>query len=172
MDSNDTPSPAQGFPTAFSRTLAFLILRFWLGGAALASGLNKFGQSEKIFEENPETGEMTASVIRNYAFDFYKGVPAKEFERLLGDALLPECVLQVFYYALGPALILSGACLLIGCMTRSALFVIGLIFAALTFGLSLIDSSGSAGTLGIYTLAVVAALLLSDNNRLCISKKF
>ena len=172
MDSNDNSASAHPCSCSRARTSAFLLLRFWIGGTALASGLAKFSQAEKVFEENPETGEMSATLVRNYAWEFYNGVPAREFERLLGDALLPEWLLRAFYYALGPALIVCGIALLIGVATRISLFALGLIFVALSFGLSLIDTSGSAGTLGIYTIAIVGALLLADNNRFCLSRKF
>ena len=172
MDSNDNSVPAHQCPCSGTRTLAFLILRFWIACTALASGLAKFSRAEKVFEENPETGEMSSTLVRNYAWEFYNGVPAREFERLLGDALFPEWVLQAFYYALGPALILCGLALLLGIATRMSLVVLGLIFVALSFGLSLIDTSGSAGTLGIYVIAIAGALLLADNNRFCLSRKF
>ena len=172
MDSNDNTVPAPPCSCSRARTLAFLILRFWIGCAALASGLAKFSHTEKVFEENPETGEMSATLVRNYALEFYNGVPTREFERLLGDALFPEWILHAFYYALGPALIACGLALLIGVATRISLFVLGLIFAALGFGLSLIDTTGSAGTLGIYVIAIAGALLLADNNRFCLSRKF
>lgn len=171
-DDNTASVPAENPACPPARTLAFLVLRLWIGASALASGLAKFARSEKIFEENPETGEMTASIARNYDFDSYVGVPAREFEKLLGDALLPEWLLHVFYYAIGPALILFGSGVLLGIATRTSLFALGMIFAALTLGLSLIDPSGSAGTLGIYTLAIAGALLLSDANRFCIWRKF
>lgn len=174
MDSNDNSAsvPAEKKSPFSSRALAFLVLRFWLGSAALASGLAKFSRAEKIFEENPETGEMTATLVRNYGFDNYIGVPAREFEKLLGDALFPEWLLQAFYYAIGPALIFFGATLLLGIATRISLVALGLIFVALTFGLSLIEPSEAAGTLGIYALAIAGALLLADDNRFCLSKKF
>lgn len=154
------------------KTLAFLILRLWLGFAAVAAGLAKFSQSQKIFTENIETGETVAEVVRSYALQNYIGAPAREFSQLLGDPLLPNWALHAFYYALGPALIFFGVTLLLGIGTRVSLFALGLIFVALTFGLSLIDPSGSAGTLGIYVLAVAAALALSDSNRFCLTKRF
>lgn len=174
MDSNENTSSdsAEKTPNSSAKTLAFLVLRAWIGSAALASGLAKFSHSEKVFEENSETGEMTAHIVRSYSLDSYNGIPAKEFERLLGDALFPEWLLHAFYYAIGPVLIFLGATLLLGLATRTSLFVLGLIFAALTFGLSLIDPSGSAGILGIYVLAIAGALALADANRFCISRKF
>lgn len=154
------------------RAFAALLLRLWLGFSAIGSGLAKFATAEKVFEENPETGEMTARIVRTYSPDFYNGIPAREFERLLGDTLFPEWILQAFYYAVGPALILLGSALVIGFATRTSLFLLGLIFVALTFGLSLIDSSGTPGTLGIYLLAIVAALLLGDSDRFRVLRKF
>lgn len=154
------------------QTLAFLILRLWIGAAAVAAGLAKFARSEKVFTENFETGETLAEVVRSYSLQNYVGAPAREFSQLLGDPLLPNWALHAFYYALGPSLVFFGATLLLGIATRTSLFALGLIFAALTFGLSLIDPSGSAGTLGIYALAVAAALALSDANRFCLTKRF
>lgn len=174
MHSSDSTLPAAETrtPALSPRTLAFLLLRFWIGFSATASGLAKFVRAEKIFEENPETGEVTARLSRTYSLDAYNGVPAREFEQLLGDALFPELLLQAFYYAVGPALILFGMSLIFGLATRVSLCALGLIFIALTFGLALIDPSGSAGTLGIYVLAIAAALLLADSNRFCLSRKF
>lgn len=169
---NTVPKTEKKESANSSKTLAFLVLRLWIGFSALASGLAKFVRTEKVFEENPDTGEMTARVLRSYSFDAYNGIPAREFERFLGDPLFPECVLQAFYYAIGPVLILSGASLIIGFATRISLVLLGLIFVALSFGLSLIDPSGSAGILGIYILAIACALLFADANRFCISRKF
>lgn len=155
-----------------TKTLAFLVLRLWLGFAAVGSGLAKFSQSQKVFTENVETGETVAEIARSYALQNYIGAPAREFAQLLGDPFLPDWMLHSFYYTLGPALIFFGATLLIGLGTRISLFALGLIFVALTFGLSLIDPSGSAGALGIYVLAITVALTLSDDNRFCLTKRF
>lgn len=154
------------------RTAAFLVLRFWLASCALASGASKFAVTSRRICENPETGETVVELVREYAPGNYVGVPAREFERLLGDPLLPDWTLQAFQYALGPTLILAGAALFVGAGTRIALCVLGAVFVALSFGLSLTDPSGSAGTLGVYVLAIAAALRLSDSNRFCVSAKY
>lgn len=167
-----SPDVPHNSPALSPRTLAFLILRLWLGAVAIASGLAKFAQSQKVFTEDLESGEMTSAILRTYSPEHYVGAPVREFEQLLGDPLLPTWVLQAFYYALGPALILFGSTLLLGLGTRISLFALGLIFVALTFGLALIDPSGSAGTLGIYILAIAAALALADHNRFCLLRKF
>lgn len=173
MASEENPSSGDTPSRRISpRTLAFLVLRLWIGAVAVASGLAKFAQSQKVFEENPETGEMSASTLRSYSTEYYVGAPAREFDQLLGDPLLPDWVLNTFYYALGPSLIFFGITLLLGLGTRISLFALGLIFIVLTFGLALIDTSGSAGILGIYILAIAAALALADDNRFCLLQKF
>ena len=159
-------------PRNRARTAAFLVLRFWLAACAIASGASKFAVASRRVSEDPETGETVVSLVREYAFGNYVGVPAREFERLLGDPLLPDWTLHAFRFALGPVLILAGAALLLGAGTRVALCVLGAVFVALSFGLSLTDPSGSAGTLGVYVLAVAAALLLADANRFCVSVKY
>ena len=153
------------------KSLACVLMRLWIGGHALAAGLDKFAAPRKIVSEDVETGEMSVRVVREYAFSNYIGVPEKDFAVFLGDPFLPDWILHAFYYAIGPALILFGAMAILGIATRTTLFALGLIFVALECGLTIL-SPASAGTLGIQLAIIAAAIVLAPHNRFCITKKF
>lgn len=167
--------PAQDFPTTrcdlLARTLAFLLLRFWLAVRAIATGLDKFSAPRRHVSENLETGEMSVRVVKEYALENYVGVPVPQFEALLGNPIFPEWLLHAFAFILGPVLILLGVMLLLGIFTRSALFALGGIFVLLTLGLSFLETVGSS-VLGIHVVIAATALTLSRYNKFSLTKRF
>jgi len=161
-------------------SLAFLILRGWLGVRALFTGIEKFGKYQSVAKPviDPTTGLPDASGVminvnvKHYALANYSGVPAGLKDKFNYEPLLPKFALVTFDHLLGPAFILTGIMLLIGLGTRISLFVQGLIYIALTIGLILIKQDDGSSWLGIHIALVAFALMLAKNNKLAILKKW
>lgn len=161
-------------------TLAFWLLRLWLGMRALLTGIEKFGAYKTIQQPliDPATGQPDASgalielKVKYYALANYSGVPMGLRGKFENEALLPQFLLTVFDKMLGPALILTGVMLLIGLGTRISLFVQGLIYIALTAGLIWIRQDDGISWLGIHIALVAFALVLAKNNKFALLKKW
>jgi thiosulfate dehydrogenase [quinone] large subunit len=161
-------------------TFAFLILRLWLAARALFVGIAKFGVYHSVAMPliDPATGQPDASGVmvnvnvKSYALANYAGIPASLRDKFAHEPLLPKFALVVFDKMLGPAFILTGIMLLIGLGTRLSLLAQGLIYIALTVGLVLIDQNDGVAWLGIHIALVAGALLLAQNNKFVVLKKW
>lgn len=175
-DSNENKNPCGGC----DYSLAFLVLRGWLGVRALLTGIEKFGAYKTIQQPllDPATGQPDASgalvelKVKYYALANYSGIPAGLKGKFANEALLPSFAMSAFDYLLGPALIATGIMLLLGLGTRISLFVQGLIYIALTVGLILIGQNDGISWLGIHVALVAFALVLAKNNKLALLKKW
>jgi thiosulfate dehydrogenase [quinone] large subunit len=110
--------------------------------------------------------------VKYYALANYSGVPAGLKGKFANEVLLPKFALSTFDHLLGPALIITGLMLLFGLGTRISLFVQGLIYIALTFGLILIKQDDGISWLGIHVALVAFALILAKNNKFTLLKKW
>lgn len=161
------------------KTLAFLILRLWLGMRALATGIEKFA-GEKIskvplldeFGEPDISGAMVEVKSTVYGFKHYSAVADNLRDAFSRELLLPDFLLSPYYAVLGYALIVLGMMLLLGICTRTALFLMGLLYVSLTFGLILIAQDGGIAWLGIHIIMVAMALTMAKHNRLRVFPKF
>jgi thiosulfate dehydrogenase (quinone) large subunit len=161
-------------------TLAFLVLRLWLGLRALLAGVEKYGAYKTVQKPllDPTTGQPDASgalvdvKLKFYALANYSGVPLTLKSKFANEALLPNFALNLFDKALGPALILSGVMLLIGFGTRASLMLQGLIYAMLSVGLILINQPDGISYLGVHVALVAFALVLAKHNKLALLKKW
>ena len=161
-------------------SLAFLVLRGWLGLRALLGGIEKFGAYKTIQTPliDQTTGQPDASgalielKVKFYALANYHGVPPALKTKFENEMLLPGFALNLFDKLLGPALILAGVMLLLGLGTRASLFVQGLIYIALTVGLILINQPDGISWLGIHVALVAMALMLAKHNKLALLKKW
>ena len=161
-------------------SLAFLVLRGWLGIRALLAGIEKFGAYQTIQKplmdpttgmEDP-SGAMIDVKIKVYSLANYSGIPAPLKDRFANEPLLPHFALTAFNSLLGPALIITGVMLLLGLGTRISLFVQGLIYMALTVGLVLIGQNDGPPYLGIHLALVAFALVLAKHNKFALLKKW
>ena len=160
-------------------TLAFHVLRAWLGLRALLAGVEKFGAYKTIQQPiiDPTTGQPDPNAVvdvkvKFYALANYTGVPTGLKTKFANEMLLPGFSLNLFDKILGPALILTGVILLLGLGTRTALFAQGLIYTALTVGLILINQPDGISWLGIHVALVAMALMLAKHNKLVLLKKW
>jgi thiosulfate dehydrogenase [quinone] large subunit len=161
-------------------TLAFLVLRLWLGVRALLAGIEKFGAYSTIQKpltdpvtgmEDP-SGALVDVKTKFYALTNYSGLPAPLKDKFAGEPLLPKFALTAFDHLLGPLLIITGVMLLLGLGTRLSLLVQGLIYVALTVGLILIKQDDGISWLGIHIALVAFALTLAKYNKLALFKKW
>lgn len=177
--SNSTFSTGSNGPS-LDYSLAFLLLRLWLGFRALLAGVEKFGVYQSIATPviDPTTGQPDASGVmvnvnvKHYAFANYAGIPTALHDKFAHEVLLPKFALTAFNYALGPLLILTGVMLLIGLGTRLSLFAQGLIYIALSAGLILINQPDGIAYLGIHMGLIAGALLLAKYNKFAVLKKW
>ena len=174
------PEVASQPPGHWDSTLAFLVLRGWLAVRALATGLEKFGVYATVRKplidpvtgmEDP-SGAMVEVKTKVYALTNYTAMPSSLRERLANEPLLPKFTFVPFEHLLGPALILTGLMLLLGLGTRVSLFVQGLLYIALTFGLILIRQDDGVAWLGIHVALVAMALALAKHNKFVLLKKW
>jgi thiosulfate dehydrogenase [quinone] large subunit len=164
---------------AYASTCAFLLLRLWLGMRAIITGLEKF--AGKVTEQKPLldefgqpdiNGAMVAVDHKVYALKYYQGLPAALASKFSAEPLLPGFLMKPYSALLGYVLIAAGLTLVLGIATRTSLFIHGLIYVSLSFGLVLINESGGVAWLAIHLLLVVAALRLAQHNRFALTQRF
>ena len=161
-------------------TLAFWLLRGWLGVRATLTGFEKYGTYKSVQRPliDPSTGLPDASGvmhevnIKYYTSTNYSGIPGPLKEKFANEPVLPHFATNLFDHVLGPVLIVSGIFLLLGIATRLSLFVQGLIYIMLTAGLILIHEDAGISWLGIHIGLVALALTLVKNNKLTLFNKW
>ncbi len=161
-------------------TLAFLVLRGWLGVRALLTGIEKYSAFKTIQKAliDPVTGmeDPSGALIevkqKAYALSNYAAIPSPLRDKFATEPLLPGFLTGPFYAVLGPTLILLGLMLIVGLGTRLSLFLQGLLYIGLTAGLILIKQDDGIAWLGIHVGLIALALILAKHNRLCILKKW
>jgi thiosulfate dehydrogenase [quinone] large subunit len=131
-------------------TYAFILLRLFLGLRTFFAGLEKF--------------EAKGS----YSFHNYYDNMDHMASGITGASFLPLWMTKNFAHSLGYLLIVLGALLLLGIKSRCTLFVTGLIYVGLSFGLMAVQESEGVAWLGIHVGLIVAALALVRYNRLAL----
>ncbi len=161
-------------------TLAFWLLRGWLGLRALLAGVEKYGAYKTVQQPllDPTTGQPDASgalidvKLKFYSLANYSGIPAGLKTKFANEALLPGFSLNLFDKCLGPVLIATGLMLLLGLGTRASLVLQGVIYIALSAGLILINQPDGIAYLGTHIALVAFALVLAKHNKLALLKKW
>ena len=162
--------------TNINQSIALFLIRFWLGIRVLISGVEKFSgtvsgdQPVNIDGDENSYGLTEATSSKTYGLEFYSGIPDSLKTKFAGEPLLPEWMLAPFNLILGPLLIVLGITILLGIFTRISLFVLGLVFTALTVGLVLIKQDAGVAWLGIHIILIATALFYSDKDRLVLLK--
>ena len=157
---------------------ASLLLRLWLGVRAIQTGIEKYAGS-KMSEQPVEvdgavydTDLTTVASRKGYALENYHGVPEALKSKFAEEPLMMGWALNIYDKVLGPALIVLGLTILLGLASRVSLLLLGLVYISLTWGLILIKQDAGVAWLGVHMIMIVMALNWSDNNRLCILKKW
>ncbi|MBN8456369.1 MAG: hypothetical protein J0M04_00790 [Verrucomicrobia bacterium] len=154
------------------------LLRIWLAVRAIQTGLEKYAGlqgSDKLvnIDGKPNDYGLTeATQVKEYAMSHYHGVPEALMKKFQAEPLMNLKMLALYDKVLGPALIVLGLTILLGIATRTSLFLLGLLYVSLTFGLILIKEDSGVAWLGIHMIMIVMALSMSKYNRLCVLKKW
>ena len=162
------------------QSLAFLVLRGWLGVRALLTGIEKYSVTTKIKIPlvDPESGmedpsgAMIEATQKVYGFGNYHAIPQVLQDKFATEPMLPKFATAIFYPVLGPLLIALGLMLLVGLGTRLSLLLQGLLYIGLTVGLILIKQDDGVAWLGIHIAVIAMALAFVDNNRFALLKKW
>jgi thiosulfate dehydrogenase [quinone] large subunit len=155
-----------------------LLLRLWLAVRALQTGLEKFSgtrSSDQVIAVDGapnEEGLTAAASLKYYSLENYNGVPAALMKKFQDEPLMMKFALPLYDKLLGPALLLLGITILLGIGYRTSLFLLGLLYISLTWGLILIKQDDGVSWLGIHMILIVGALALAQHNRLAILKKW
>lgn len=144
MNDKSASSPSS---TRGEYACAFLLLRLFLGLRTLIAGLEKF-EANKSFSFSNYTENMTrmATGISNYS-------------------LIPLWAAKAFALSLGFLLVGFGAAILLGIKTRTALFLGGLLYVGLGFGLMAVQEGEGVAWIGMQVLMFSVALLYVRHNR-------
>jgi thiosulfate dehydrogenase (quinone) large subunit len=165
-----------------SNTLALiygaLLLRIWLGVRAVQTGIEKFAGTKA--SDQPITvdgavndyGLTSSASSKEYALSNYNGVPEALMTKFQAEPLMPGFGLPLYDKLLGPALLILGVTILLGIAYRSSLFVLGLLYISLTWGLILIKQDEGVSWLGVHMILIAMALMLAPHNRFAILKKW
>lgn len=180
MEEKNTSDARKGFFSDWTeKTFAFLLLRLWLGVRALMTGIEKFSGTKITerplldeFGEPDISGAMVEVKTKVYGLSHYHAVADNLREAFSKEPLLPDFLLQPYYASLGYILIIIGITTLLGICTRASLFIMGLLYVSLTFGLILLAQDGGIAWLGIHIILIAMALSMAKHNRLRLVNKF
>jgi thiosulfate dehydrogenase [quinone] large subunit len=131
-------------------TAAFTLLRLFLGLRTFFAGVEKF------------------EAKGTYSLQNYSDNMTRMAQGITGASFLPLWATKSFALALGYLLIVLGAALLLGLKTRTTLFLTGLVYVGLSFGLMAVQESEGVAWLGIHVAMVAGALTLVRYNRFSI----
>lgn len=159
------------------------LLRIWLAVRAIQTGVEKFAgtAADKLVKVDGvpnEQGLVTDEKL--YSLKSYHGVPEVlmgRFEKeplmkpidFLGMHIVP---LKIYDVILGPVLLVLGVTILLGIAYRTSLFLLGLLYISLTWGLILIKQDDGVSWLGVHMILIALALMLADHNRWSVLKKW
>ena len=134
----------------FEYTAAFLLLRLFLGLRTFLAGLEKFEANKSYSMENYSTnmGRM-AKGISDYSF-------------------IPLWAANIFAQSLGFLLLILGAAIILGIKSRVSLFIAGLLYVGLAFGLAAVQEGEGVAWIGMQVLMFAVALVLVRNERLAV----
>ena len=128
-------------------TAAFIVLRLFLGLRTLMAGIEKF--------ESKGT----------YSFSNYSENMTRMAQGITGASFLPLWATKNFALLLGYILVVLGIALLLGLKTRTTLFITGLVYTGLSFGLMAVQESEGIAWLAVHVGLIAGALVLVRHNR-------
>ena len=131
-------------------TGAFLLLRLWLGLRTLLAGVEKF-----------ESGG-------SYSFENYYKNMGRMAQGITSASFMPLWMTKTFAMSLGYLLVIFGLALIVGLKSRISLFLTGLLYVGLSFGLMAVQEADGVAWLGMHIVMFVGALLLVRYEKLAI----
>lgn len=142
---SDQPSPTVTARCEY--TAAFLLLRLFLGLRTLLAGTEKW-ESKGTYSSTNYHDNMTHMA-----------------QGITGASFLPLWATQAFALSLGYLLVALGALLLLGVKPRLTLFVTGLLYVGLSFGLMAVQEAEGVAWLATHVIMFAGALVLVRYNR-------
>ncbi len=134
-------------PARSEYTYAFLLLRLFLGLRTLLAAVEKW--------ESKGT----------YSFQNYYDNMNRMASGITGASFLPLWATKNFAHSIGYILFVCGVLLLLGIKTRLSLFVTGLVYVGLSFGLMAVQEAEGVAWLAIHVIMFAGALALVRYNR-------
>lgn len=159
-------------------TYGALLLRIWLAVRAIQTGIEKYAGTTAsdtavtIDGAVNSYGLTAGAAVKNYSLASYHGVPAALMKKFEAEPMMLKFMLPIYDKILGPALLILGFTILLGIASRTSLFLLGLLYVSLTWGLILIKQDDGVSWLGIHIIIVAMALMLAEHNRFVILKKW
>lgn len=143
----ETPASYSSTTSRSEYTAAFLILRLFLGLRTLMAGLEKFEANKSYTTANyAENMNRMATGISN-------------------NSVIPMWAAKAFALPLGYILVILGVAILLGLKTRAALFLTGLVYVGLSFGLMAVQEGEGVAWLAVQVLMFSIALVYVRHNR-------
>ena len=131
-------------------TAAFLILRLFLGLRTLMAGLEKFEANKSYSTANyAENMTRMATGISN-------------------NSTIPLWAAKAFALPLGYILTILGLAILLGVKSRATLFITGLVYVGLSFGLMAVQEGEGVAWLAVQVLMFAVALVFVRHNRFAV----
>ena len=143
----DNPASNSSSTDRCEYTAAYFLLRLFLGLRTLMAGLEKF-------EAN-----------RSYSTENYSANMSRMAEGISKNSMIPVWASKSFALPLGYILVILGLCILLGIKSRISLFLTGLLYTGLAFGLMAVQESEGVAWLGSQVLMFAVALALVRHNR-------
>lgn len=131
-------------------TYAFLLLRLFLGLRTLLAGIEKF------------------EAKGTYSFANYYENMRRMAEGITGASFMPLWMTKNFAHSLGYLLTVFGILLLLGVKTRLTLFVTGLLYVGLSFGMMAVQEGEGIAWLAVHVIMFAGALVLVRHNRFAV----
>ena len=156
---------------------ASLLLRLWLGVRALQTGIEKFAGTTMSDQPVAPDGKVYDAALtveasaKGYSMANYHGIPEALRTTFEKEPLMTTWALNIYDMVLGPALIILGLTILLGLASRVSLFLLGLLYVSLTFGLILIKQDAGVAWLAVHMVMIVLALAWAEHNRFCVFLK-
>lgn len=146
----ETPASNSSITVRGDHTLAYLLLRLFLGLRTLMAGLEKF-EANRSFSTANYSENMTrmATGISN-------------------NSVIPLWAAKAFALPLGYLLTILGLALILGVKSRITLFVTGLVYVGLGFGLMAVQEGEGVAWIGMQVLMFAFALMLVRNERFAV----
>jgi thiosulfate dehydrogenase (quinone) large subunit len=146
MNDTSTSSPTVS-SSRCEYTAAFLLLRLFLGLRTLLAGIEKFEANKSFsFSNYTENMNRMGTAISNYS-------------------IIPLWASKPFALSLGFLLVAFGAAVLLGIKSRVSLFLTGLLYVGLGFGLMAVQEGEGVAWIGMQVLMFAVALVLVRHNR-------
>ncbi|MGK0187458.1 MAG: thiosulfate dehydrogenase [quinone] large subunit [Verrucomicrobiales bacterium] len=163
--SKTTPSEKQPWS---GDTMAYLMLRVFIGLRLVMSGLDKFKISNNVIDERGGVSRVRLDEL--YRFEHLQAKADKIIGAVPKFGGIDSTLAELYLKSLAPLMICVGVSILIGFLNRLSLFAGGMIFISLSFGLMSIGEEETVYRLGVYVALIALAFHYVKANKLALTK--